>query len=321
MVSILKKIYKSNLVISALNLLSKYDYVARAIFSYWKQSEDVLNLIKKMDLSNYNEINDEIEKLKVSTNYLSSLFKDALKEDYDKVVNKSDFNELTSLYIVNNFFKLCPSPSLLSYYERISFLEKKLENNFPLMIRLAIMLRAGLIVEKLSKLNNDKLIDNFVSMLENSNDREHQILYVIYYGLFDNDGSKYNYLKEVDDEKVAWKLLNNKDRLPDSIIIHVFSDKQFEGNTYGILFILFVVFMCSRGNEEVSKLDIIQKLFNNNIKDFNSEAEFLNLTPLITKAYESFKSNSSTFYDDVLDVMNGTVILDRMEDDNSYGSI
>lgn len=317
----MNKIYKSNLVISALNLLSKYDYVARAISSYWKQSEDVLNLIKKMDLSNYNEINDEIEKLKVSTNYLSSLFKDALKEDYDKVVNKSDFNELTSLYIVNNFFKLCPSPSLLSYYERISFLEKKLENHFPLMIRLAIMLRAGLIVEKLSKLNNDKLIDNFVSMLENSNDREHQILYVIYYGLFDNDGSKYNYLKEVDDEKVAWELLNNKDRLPDSIIIHVFSDKQFEGNTYGILFILFVVFMCSRGNEEVSKLDIIQRLFNNNIKDFNSEAEFLNLTPLITKAYESFKSNSSTFYDDVLDVMNGTVILDRMEDDNSYGAI
>lgn len=317
----MNKIYKSNLVISALNLLSKYDYVARAISSYWKQSEDVLNLIKKMNLSNYNEINDEIEKLKVSTNYLSSLFKDALKDDYDKVVNKSDFNELTSLYIVNNFFKLCPRPSLLSYYERISFLEKKLENNFPLMIRLAIMLRAGLIVEKLSKLNNGKLIDNFVSMLENSNDREHQILYVIYYGLFDNDGSKYNYLKEVDDEKVAWELLNNKDRLPDSIIIHVFSDKQFEGNTYGILFILFVVFMCSRGNEEVSKLDIIQKLFNNNIKDFNSEAEFLNLTPLITKAYESFKSNSSTFYDDVLDVINGTVILDRMEDDNSYGSI
>lgn len=320
----MSQICKTNLVIKALKKLSEQDYVASAIISYNKQLDNITNLFKRGILDN-----EALRKLGDSYNYLSKIYMETLKEDYDKVEDKSNYNELTSLYILNNFIKLCPSKILLPYYERLSFLRKRFEKDFDLELHLGIMLRASLIINKLSKMQNKEALERFISFLEKERSFDSNILYIIYYGLF--DGTINNELVIDDENKtsnsdVSWELLNNNDQLPDSIITQLCVDSQFNGVNPDVLLFaisLFFMFRMFPKLPDDDMLDIIQKIFNNNVRDFDSKAEFLDLNILIKKIEQSFLTSDPGFGFEnyFIEIVNGLETLDRKEESESYGFI
>lgn len=320
----MSQICKTNLVIKALKKLSEQDYVASAIISYNKQLDNITNLFKRGILDN-----EALRKLGDSYNYLSKIYMETLKEDYDRVEDKSNYNELTSLYILNNFIKLCPSKILLPYYERLSFLRKRFEKDFDLELQLGIMLRASLIINKLSKMQNKEALERFISFLEKERSFDSNILYIIYYGLF--DGTINNELVIDDENKtsnsdVSWELLNNNDQLPDSIITQLCVDSQFNGVNPDVLLFaisLFFMFRMFPKLPDDDMLDIIQKIFNNNVRDFDSKAEFLDLNILIKKIEQSFLTSDPGFGFEnyFIEIVNGLETLDRKEESESYGFI
>lgn len=320
----MSQICKTNLVIKALKKLSEQDYVASAIISYNKQLDNITNLFKRGILDN-----EALRKLGDSYNYLSKIYMETLKEDYDKVEDKSNYNELTSLYILNNFIKLCPSKILLPYYERLSFLRKRFEKDFDLELQLGIMLRASLIINKLSKMQNKEALERFISFLEKERSFDSNILYIIYYGLF--DGTINNELVIDDENKtsnsdVSWELLNNNDQLPDSIITQLCVDSQFNDVNPDVLLFaisLFFMFRMFPKLPDDDMLDIIQKIFNNNVRDFDSKAEFLDLNILIKKIEQSFLTSDPGFGFEnyFIEIVNGLETLDRKEESESYGFI
>lgn len=320
----MSQICKTNLVIKALNKLSEQDYVAGAIVSYNKQLDNMANQIKNGKLDK-----EALQRLANSYNYLSKIYKETLKEDYDKVTDKSNHNELTSLYILNNFMRLCPSKMVLPYYERLSFLRKKLEKQFDLDLQLGIMLRSSLIVDKLFKSQNKDAIERFVSLLEKSRGFESNLLYIIYYGLFDgtiNINPVFDASNVVNNENVSWELLNNNQNLPDSIVVELCLDNQFKDVSPDIvLFImnLFFMFKMFPKLPDDDMLDIVQKIFNNNVRDFDSKAEFLDLRELIRKTEQSFLTSKPgfEFERDFIEIVNGIETLDRKDESESYGTI
>ncbi len=319
----MSQIGKSKLFNSALSKLSEQDFKARAIVSYNKQLDGVTNSIKRGELDK-----EALRKLGDSYNYLTKIYIETLKEDYNKVEDKSNFNDLTALYILNNFTKLCPSKILLPYYERLSFLRKQLEKEFDIELQLGIMLRASLIINRFSKIQRKDAIEKFVKMLENSKEFDSNILYIIYFGLF--DGTINNSLildKEeiINNHEIAWELLNNTENLPDSIIKELCVDKQFENvKPQIVIFImnLFFMFRVFPKLPDDDMLDIIQKIFNNNVRNFNSKAEFLDLQKLIEKVERTFsKVNlSDEFTNYFVEIVNGLEVLDRKEESKNYGS-
>lgn len=320
----MSQICKTNLVIKALNKLSEQDYVASAIIFYNKQLDSMVKQIKSGKLDK-----EALQKLVNPYNYLSKIYKETLKKDYDKVTDKSNYNELTSLYILNNFMRLCPSKMLLPYYERLSFLRKKLEKQFGLDMQLGIMLRSSLILDKLFKLQNQDAIEKFVSLLEKSRGSGSNLLYIIYYGLFDgtiNNKPVFDTSEVVNNENISWELLNNNQNLPDSIVTELCLDNQFKDVSPDIiLFImnLFFMFKMFPKLPDDDMLDIIQKIFNNNVRDFDSKAEFLDLHELIKKTEQSFLTSHPKFgfEEYFIEIVNGIETLDRKDESESYGTI
>lgn len=313
------------LIKDALKKLANTDYLAKAILDY---GQEALNTGSKIrNLNNIKEIQDSISNLAKSSNYLIKMLKDELKEDVVKASSHYDINELTSLYILNNFMKLCPSDILLPYYERIYFLEKRFDAYFSVKMQLGIMLRASLIINKISRLQNKDALERFTLLLEKTKGFENNLLYVIYYGLFDgtinNNDNVDNDLK-VDNENVFFGLLNNNQKLPDSIITELCVDNQFKDTDPDILLFimsLFFTFKKFPKLEDDDMLDIIQKIFNNNVRDFNSKAEFLDLGELIKQIEDYFLANKSGFERYLVDIVNGIEILDRREDNKGYGTV
>lgn len=318
------QICKTNLVINALKKLSEQDYVASSIISYNKQLDDTINLIKSGKLDK-----ETLIRLGDSYNYLSKIYMKTLKEDYDKVKDKSNYNELTSSYILNNFIKLCPCKTLLPYYEKISFLKKRLEGQFNIELQLGIMLRSSLIINKLSRLQNKEALERFILLLEKSRSFDSNLLYIIYYGLFDgtiNNNLVFDTEKEIYNEIVSFELLNNNQNFPDSIVTELCIDNQFKNVSPDIiLFIinLFFMFRMFPKLPDDDMLDIIQKIFNNNVRDFDSKAEFLNLEELIKKINKYFSASGSEFDFEryFVEIVNGLEPLDRKEESENYGNI
>ena len=75
--------------------------------------------------------------------------------------------------------------------------------------------------------------------------------------------------------------------------------------------------------EDDDMLDIIQKIFNNNVRDFNTEAEFLNLEEFLVKVNECFNGNleDDELYTYFLQIVNGIKTLDGRDDGKNHGSI
>lgn len=320
----MKDFAKKKLIRQALSELAKEDFVAQSIIFYYDQLDRIVDLRKSGKLTN-----EEWVKFYDSYYNLLSLFKQVIPEEYEKEKDKSEVNDLVSLYILRNFIKLCPSNSLKTYYERILFLRTRLSKNFSLTMELAIILRTNEILKKITDKYGYDTANRFLSFLESSREAEDQLLYIIYYGLFDGTIIN-NYMVDngmkVKNDIVAESLLDNDQKLPDSIITHICNDEQFKDfNPQVVLFLIqrFFMFRLDMKLEDDDMLDIIQKIFNNNVRDFNTEAEFLNLEEFLVKVNECFNGNleDDELYTYFLQIVNGIETLGRRDDGKNHGSI
>ena len=320
----MKDFAKKKLIRQALTELAKEDFVAQSIIFYYDQLDRIVDLRKSGKLTN-----EEWVKFYDSYHKLLSLFKQVIPEEYEKEKDKSEVNDLVSSYVLRNFIKLCPSDSLKTYYERILFLRTRLSKNFSLTMELAIILRTNEILKKITDKYGYDTANRFLSFLESSRESEDQLLYIIYYGLFDGTIIN-NYMVDngmkVKNDIVAKSLLDNDEKLPDSIITHICNDEQFKDfNPQVVLFLIqrFFMFRLDMKLEDDDMLDIIQKIFNNNVRDFNTEAEFLNLEEFLVKVNECFngKLEDDELYTYFLQIVNGIETLDRRDDGKNHGSI
>lgn len=320
----MKDFAKKKLIRQALSELAKEDFVAQSIIFYYDQLDRIVDLRKSGKLTD-----EEWVKFYDSYYNLLRLFKQIIPEEYEKEKDKSEVNDLVSSYVLRNFIKLCPSNSLKTYYERILFLRKRLSKNFSLTMELAIILRTNEILKKITDKYGYDTANRFLSFLESSREAEDQLLYIIYYGLFDGTIIN-NYMVDngmkVKNDIVAESLLDNDEKLPDSIITHICNDEQFKDfNPQVVLFLIqrFFMFRLDMKLEDDDMLDIIQKIFNNNVRDFNTEAEFLNLEEFLVKVNECFNGNleDDELYTYFLQIVNGIETLDRRDDGKNHGSI
>ena len=320
----MKDFAKKKLIRQALSELAKEDFVAQSIIFYYDQLDRIVDLRKSGKLTD-----EEWVKFYDSYYNLLRLFKQIIPEEYEKEKDKSEVNDLVSSYVLRNFIKLCPSNSLKTYYERILFLRTRLSKNFSLTMELAIILRTNEILKKITDKYGYDTANRFLSFLESSREAEDQLLYIIYYGLFDGTIIN-NYMVDngmkVKNDIVAESLLDNDEKLPDSIITHICNDEQFKDfNPQVVLFLIqrFFMFRLDMKLEDDDMLDIIQKIFSNNVRDFNTEAEFLNLEEFLVKVNECFngKLEDDELYTYFLQIVNGIETLDRRDDGKNHGSI
>ena len=208
-------------------------------------------------------------------------------------------------------------------------IRKNLKNNFSLKMQLAIMLRSKMIIDKLYKEEKYETINNFIEYLKCSKEIDDELLYVIYYGLYDGKvqtNLMYDLDEKEDNDKVFLSLLESDDYLPYSIITSLCNDAEFKKYNKSIVITIISMYFKPKmvgGKENLKSIDIIQKLFKNDVKNLNSEACFLNLKPLFDELMKNLYSNDSDYelfklFDDVRD---GKVILEEKKEDKKHGSI
>ena len=320
-------IIKLKSVNDALTYLSKEDAIAKAILTYYEEEKKVAKKVEGITLSNKEDVISSAKNLNNSKKYLINWIKSELgdKEIYDK----SNLVQYVSLYIINNFNKLAYDRNSLNHYNKIMDIRKNLKNNFSLKMQLAIMLRSKMIIDKLYKEEKYETINNFIEYLKCSKEIDDELLYVIYYGLYDGKvqtNLMYDLDEKEDNDKVFLSLLESDDYLPYSIITSLCNDAEFKKYNKSIVITIISMYFKPKmvgGKENLKSIDIIQKLFKNDVKNLNSEACFLNLKPLFDELMKNLYSNDSDYelfklFDDVRD---GKVILEEKKEDKTHGSI
>ena len=311
----------------ALTYLSKEDAIAKAILTYYEEEKKVAKKVDDITLSNKEDVISSAKNLNNSKKYLINWIKSELGDK--EVDDKSNLVQYVSLYIINNFNKLAYDRNSLNYYNKIMDIRKNLKNNFSLKMQLAIMLRSKMIIDKLYKEEKYETINNFIEYLKCSKEIDDELLYVIYYGLYDGKvqtNLMYDLGEKEDNDKVFLSLLESDDYLPYSIITSLCNDAEFKKYNKSIVITIISMYFKPKmvgGKENLKSIDIIQRLFKNDVKNLNSEACFLNLKPLFDALMKNLYSNSSNYelfklFDDVRD---GKVILEEKKEDKTHGSI
>ena len=311
----------------ALTYLSKEDAIAKAILTYYEEEKKVAKKVDDITLSNKEDVILSAKNLNNSKKYLINWIKSELGDK--EVDDKSNLVQYVSLYIINNFNKLAYDRNSLNYYNKIMDIRKNLKNNFSLKMQLAIMLRSKMIIDKLYKEEKYETINNFIEYLKCSKEIDDELLYVIYYGLYDGKvqtNLMYDLGEKEDNDKVFLSLLESDDYLPYSIITSLCNDAEFKKYNKSIVITIISMYFKPKmvgGKENLKSIDIIQRLFKNDVKNLNSEACFLNLKPLFDALMKNLYSNSSNYelfklFDDVRD---GKVILEEKKEDKTHGSI
>ena len=133
---------------------------------------------------------------------------------------------------------------------------------------------------------------------------------------------------KTDAKTICFKAFNGKSYScsPKAIYEYMLTQEQFKDfNPQVVLFLIqrFFMFRLDMKLEDDDMLDIIQKIFNNNVRDFNTEAEFLNLEEFLVKVNECFngKLEDDELYTYFLQIVNGIETLDRRDDGKNHGSI
>lgn len=320
-------IIKLKSVNDALTYLSKEDAIAKAILTYYEEEKKVAKKVEGITLSNKEDVISSAKNLNNSKKYLINWIKSELGDK--EVDDKSNLVQYVSLYIINNFNKLAYDRNSLNYYNKIMDIRKNLKNNFSLKMQLAIMLRSKMIIDKLYKEEKYETINNFIEYLRCSKEIDDELLYVIYYGLYDGKvqtNLMYDLDEKEDNDKVFLSLLESDDYLPYSIITSLCNDAEFKKYNKSIVITIISMYFKPKmvgGKENLKSIDIIQKLFKNDVKNLNSEACFLNLKPLFDELMKNLYSNDSDYelfklFDDVRD---GKVILEEKKEDKTHGSI
>lgn len=311
----------------ALTYLSKEDAIAKAILTYYEEEKKVAKKVEGITLSNKEDVISSAKNLNNSKKYLINWIKSELGDK--EVDDKSNLVQYVSLYMINNFNKLAYDRNSLNYYNKIMDIRKNLKNNFSLKMQLAIMLRSKMIIDKLYKEEKYETINNFIEYLNCSKEIDDELLYVIYYGLYDGKvqtNLMYDLDEKEDNDKVFLSLLESDDYLPYSIITSLCNDAEFKKYNKSIVITIISMYFKPKmvgGKENLKSIDIIQKLFKNDVKNLNSEACFLNLKPLFDELMKNLYSNDSDYelfklFDDVRD---GKVILEEKKEDKKHGSI
>lgn len=320
-------IIKLKSVNDALTYLSKEDAIAKAILTYYEEEKKVAKKVEGITLSNKEDVISSAKNLNNSKKYLINWIKSELGDK--EIDDKSNLVQYVSLYIINNFNKLAYDRNSLNYYNKIMDIRKNLKNNFSLKMQLAIMLRSKMIIDKLYKEEKYETINNFIEYLKSSKEIDDELLYVIYYGLYDGKvqtNLMYDLDEKEDNDKVFLSLLESDDYLPYSIITSLCNDAEFKKYNKSIVITIISMYFKPKmvgGKENLKSIDIIQKLFKNDVKNLNSEACFLNLKPLFDELMKNLYSNDSDYelfklFDDVRD---GKVILEEKKEDKTHGSI
>lgn len=320
-------IIKLKSVNDALTYLSKEDAIAKAILTYYEEEKKVAKKVEGITLSNKEDVISSAKNLNNSKKYLINWIKSELGDK--EVDDKSNLVQYVSLYIINNFNKLAYDRNSLNYYNKIMDIRKNLKNNFSLKMQLAIMLRSKMIIDKLYKEEKYETINNFIEYLKCSKEIDDELLYVIYYGLYDGKvqtNLMYDLDEKEDNDKVFLSLLESDDYLPYSIITSLCNDAEFKKYNKSIVITIISMYFKPKmvgGKENLKSINIIQKLFKNDVKNLNSEACFLNLKPLFDELMKNLYSNDSDYelfklFDDVRD---GKVILEEKKEDKTHGSI
>ncbi len=320
-------IIKLKSVNDALTYLSKEDAIAKAILTYYEEEKKVAKKVEGITLSNKEDVISSAKNLNNSKKYLINWIKSELGDK--EIDDKSNLVQYVSLYIINNFNKLAYDRNSLNYYNKIMDIRKNLKNNFSLKMQLAIMLRSKMIIDKLYKEEKYETINNFIEYLKCSKEIDDELLYVIYYGLYDGKvqtNLMYDLDEKEDNDKVFLSLLESDDYLPYSIITSLCNDAEFKKYNKSIVITIISMYFKPKmvgGKENLKSIDIIQKLFKNDVKNLNSEACFLNLKPLFDELMKNLYSNDSDYelfklFDDVRD---GEVILEEKKEDKTHGSI
>lgn len=320
-------IIKLKSVNDALTYLSKEDAIAKAILTYYEEEKKVAKKVEGITLSNKEDVISSAKNLNNSKKYLINWIKNELGDK--EIDDKSNLVQYVSLYIINNFNKLAYDRNSLNYYNKIMDIRKNIKNNFSLKMQLAIMLRSKMIIDKLYKEEKYETINNFIEYLKCSKEIDDELLYVIYYGLYDGKvqtNLMYDLDEKEDNDKVFLSLLESDDYLPYSIITSLCNDAEFKKYNKSIVITIISMYFKPKmvgGKENLKSIDIIQKLFKNDVKNLNSEACFLNLKPLFDELMKNLYSNDSDYelfklFDDVRD---GKVILEEKKEDKTHGSI
>lgn len=320
-------IIKLKSVNDALTYLSKEDAIAKAILTYYEEEKKVAKKVEGITLSNKEDVISSAKNLNNSKKYLINWIKSELGDK--EIDDKSNLVQYVSLYIINNFNKLAYDRNSLNHYNKIMDIRKNLKNNFSLKMQLAIMLRSKMIIDKLYKEEKYETINNFIEYLKCSKEIDDELLYVIYYGLYDGKvqtNLMYDLDEKEDNDKVFLSLLESDDYLPYSIITSLCNDAEFKKYNKSIVITIISMYFKPKmvgGKENLKSIDIIQKLFKNDVKNLNSEACFLNLKPLFDELMKNLYSNDSDYelfklFDDVRD---GKVILEEKKEDKTHGSI
>lgn len=118
-------------------------------------------------------------------------------------------------------------------------------------------------------------------------------------------------------------ILDEEDILPDSIIKHLCSDKQFEKcNADELGFMMNIIFMYNgyMGYEDYSCM--IKKILKNDLSNWNEEAVFYDLRKLYDIVYDIHHNPKSEYdVEEILsDIKCDALYFDEVRED-SYGSI
>ena len=311
-----------------LTFLGEDDFIAMAILNCSREEEIVAKKTRNMTLEN----KDEVVSAAIHLNQSRKKLIDIIKERYDDkgVIEKDNVIEYVSLYIVNNFNKLHFDGKKQDYYNRIDGIRKTLSNNFSVSMQMAIMLRAKMMVDKLYEKEEYETIDNFIEYLERSREVDDELLYIVYYGLY--DGTINNFTFDSDEKEynseVFLDLLESDDHLPESIIVSLCKDKQFKKYDKSIVLLVmgwfFKAKILGNKNNDLTSLDVIQNLFSNDVTNFDSQAHFKDLSPIFKATLADLHITGLT--PDLLNqlinnIISGEVELKEREDDKYYGSI
>lgn len=322
----------SRLIKDTLKKVSNEDFVMKASLDYIKQMsllKDKIEENSKNKGNNVNEVLKDYKKASESIKMLSLLFKSEIKNYPTKLKSENDFDTLILIYLNENFMKLCNDKNLTSYYKTLHKIFNDYKKTIPLDVFAAISLRTLKIVDDFAKEGNYDAINRFIEIIKEFNGYINQnIIYIVYFGLFSKDDTfKYrniNYRKEYN-KKVINSILNDNSILPDSIIKHLCTDKQFKGCKAGLLvFMINSIFMYTgyTGYEDYSLM--INKILDNNLDDLNSEAKFFDLRKLY-EMYEDYFNNKDSNYEIekiLSDIKCDNLVFYDVDDkEDSYGAI
>ena len=324
-------ILSSPLLRKRLNKAKDNDFVFKAVLAYINQMRSMVKENKNLE---------DFFKTASSYKKLKKLILDELKISGVKLNSEDDFDYLLMKYLDVNFMKLCTDDSLIPIYKELKQLLDGYKN-FPLINEKkhninsyaisAVSLRSLKIIDELG--NDKKAIDNFINLLKDSDDNfNYNLIYNVYYGLLckdfnENDRIFYRENNEfIVNDVIKLMLRDNFTTLPDSMVKHLASDKQFRNSDSGVLnTIMYSIFKYDGdvGYEDYALL--IRKIFDNNIYDLSSEAKFLDIDELYIKVHDYFYGEEDVFYNIeslLSDIKCDGLVFGKVDDEeDTYGNI